>query len=442
MRQERYDAVANTVLIAGKELDLAVYKAFTSDNVTRIRYGSRVDQQVNIYHYPFKIEFLREERVEMVLNERNLFNVEHWRPKSVKKEQSQQKEGVPEDEQMVIVNDGDEEEEEEDGMWEESFNGKTDSKPRGIQSLNELLTIGPESIGLDVTFVNYEHVYGIPEHASSFSLKSTTGGPGEYSEPYRLYNLDVFEYELDSPSALYGAIPFMYAHRKTSTGSSDAALLWLNAAETWIDISKPEKKNPLHFSSGVKSTQTHWISESGILDLLVFLGPDSKTVFKQYGELTGYTPLPPLFSIGHHQCRWNYMNEDDVLTVDAGFDEHEIPYDAIWLDIEYTDDKQYFTWDPSNFPHPEQMLEKLDINRRKLIVIIDPHIKRKEGYWVHKESEKKEVMVKNAEGKPFDGWCWPGSSSWVDFTLPKAREWWLTLFKFDKFKVAPRYFFF
>ena len=296
--------------------------------------------------------------------------------------------------------------------------------------------LGPESIGLDVTFVGYEHVYGIPEHASTFSLKSTDGS-GEYSEPYRLYNLDVFEYELDTPSSLYGAIPFMYAHRKTPTGSSDAGLLWLNAAETWIDISKSEKKNPLSFTSKAKSAHTHWISESGILDLLVFLGPDSKSIFKQYGELTGHTPLPPLFSIGHHQCRWNYLNEEDVLSVDAGFDEHEMPYDTIWLDIEYTDDKQYFTWDPRNFPNPEKMLDKLDQNKRKLVAIIDPHIKRKDGYWVHKEGEKKDVMVKNAEGSVYDGWCWPGSSSWVDFTSQKAREWWHSLFRFDKFKVYP-----
>ena len=33
------------------------------------------------------------------------------------------------------------------------------------------------------------------------------------SEPYRLYNLDVFEYELDSRMALYGSIPVMVAHR-------------------------------------------------------------------------------------------------------------------------------------------------------------------------------------------------------------------------------------
>ena len=33
------------------------------------------------------------------------------------------------------------------------------------------------------------------------------------SEPYRLYNLDVFEYLDSSPFGLYGAIPMMVAHK-------------------------------------------------------------------------------------------------------------------------------------------------------------------------------------------------------------------------------------
>jgi len=41
---------------------------------------------------------------------------------------------------------------------------------------------------------------GIPEHATSLSLPTTAEGTAEvaphYSEPYRLYNLDVFEYEI------------------------------------------------------------------------------------------------------------------------------------------------------------------------------------------------------------------------------------------------------
>ncbi len=32
---------------------------------------------------------------------------------------------------------------------------------------------GPSSIGVDVNFLNFENVYGIPEHADAFALKST-----------------------------------------------------------------------------------------------------------------------------------------------------------------------------------------------------------------------------------------------------------------------------
>lgn len=33
------------------------------------------------------------------------------------------------------------------------------------------------------------------------------------TDPYRMYNLDVFEYDLYNPMALYGHVPFMVAHK-------------------------------------------------------------------------------------------------------------------------------------------------------------------------------------------------------------------------------------
>ncbi len=51
--------------------------------------------------------------------------------------------------------------------------------------------------------------------------------------------------------------------------------------------------------------------------------------------------MPNMFSIGYHQCRWNYKDEADVIMVNEGFDTHGIPYDVIWLDIEHTDGKRY-----------------------------------------------------------------------------------------------------
>lgn len=64
-------------------------------------------------------------------------------------------------------------------------------------------------MGVDISFPGALRAYGLPEHGDNLPLRTT--GPG-VSEPYRLYNLDVFEYELDSTMAIYGAVPVLYAH--------------------------------------------------------------------------------------------------------------------------------------------------------------------------------------------------------------------------------------
>merc|ERR1719515_651950 len=134
---------------------------------------------------------------------------------------------------------------------------------------------------------------------------------------------------------------------------------------------------------GDQQVDTFWMFESGIVDLFVMLGPGPKDVSRQYGLLTGNTPLPPEFSIAYHQCRWNYNDQDDVNTVARKFDEHDIPMDVMWLDIEHTDGKKYFTWDARFFPSPEKMMEKFSAKRRKVVTIVDPHIKSEPGYRVY-----------------------------------------------------------
>jgi alpha 1,3-glucosidase len=231
---------------------------------------------------------------------------------------------------------------------------------------------------------------------------------------------------------LYGAIPFMQAHRKGST----VGVFWLNAAETWIDVIKSKhSKNPLSLGTkAVTDTQTHWISESGLLDVFVMLGPTPKDMARTYGDLTGFTAMPQQFAIAYHQCRWNYVTDEDVMDVDRKFDKFKIPYDVIWLDIEYTHEKKYFTWDPLTFPDPQKMHKQLDKRDRKLVAIIDPHIKNTDKYPVIDEMKKKGLAVKNKEGNDYEGWCWPGSSYWVDCFNPAAIKWWTTLFKYDSWK--------
>ncbi|KAF2769761.1 putative alpha-glucosidase [Teratosphaeria nubilosa] len=415
-KKQRYNEAEKWAIVGGTTLSSG---AATSPDAeigsTRIFYGPTSKFEAVIRHSPFGIDFRRDGETQIKFNDKGLLNVEHWR-KKMEKPAEEKKEG-----EEAAVETKDESEEDESTWWDESFGGNTDSKPRG-----------PEAVALDITFPGYEHVYGVAEHTGPLSLKETRGGGGKYTDPYRLYNSDVFEYEMDSPMTLYGAIPFMQAQKKDST----VGVFWLNAAETWIDITKhTTSANPLSLGIGnSKSTQTHWISESGLLDVFVFLGPKPQDVIGAYGELTGYTQLPQQFAIAYHQCRWNYVTDQDVRDVDRKFDKHQIPYDVIWLDIEYTDGKKYFTWDPMTFPDPIGMEKQLDEHERKLVVIIDPHIKNEGNYPVVDELKSKDLAVHNKEDKIYEGWCWPGSSHWVDCFNPKAHDWWKSLFRYDRFK--------
>ena len=128
------------------------------------------------------------------------------------------------------------------------------------------------------------------------------------------------------------------------------------------------------------------------------------------------------------------MNEADARGVDAGFDEHNIPYDVLWLDIEHTDGKRYMTWDATHFPEPARLQEDLAAKGRKTVCIVDPHVKRDDGYALHKEASEKGYYVKDARGGDFDGWCWPGSSSYLDVTSPEIRKWWASKFALEEYK--------
>uniref|UniRef100_A0A674MHA5 Neutral alpha-glucosidase AB n=1 Tax=Takifugu rubripes TaxID=31033 RepID=A0A674MHA5_TAKRU len=346
-------------------------------------------QRVILSARPFRLDIMEGREVLMSLNSRGLLAFEHLR-----------------------IQDG----KDEEGMWEETFKTFVDSKPNG-----------PTAISLDFSLPGVEHVYGIPEHADTARLKTTENG-----DPYRLHNMDVYKYELYSPMALYGSVPLIVAHNTERT----TGIFWLNAAETWVDISS-NTAGKVHYVQGSNEkpqTDVRWISESGIIDAFILLGPTPKDLFAQYASLTGTQSFPPIFSLGYHQCRWNYNDQEDVQAVDAGFDQHDIPYDYIWLDIEHTDGKRYFSWDPHKFSSPKEMLQGLKDKKRKLVAIVDPHVKIESSFKLHDEIQSRDLYVKNKDGGNYEGWCWPGSTGYPDFANPEMRELWAQMFAYDKYE--------
>lgn len=150
IRKERYNEAAKWAIVGGLELSSsAEIVEGTEAGITKVAYGPDKKFHAIIRHSPFEVHFQRDGETHIKFNDKGLLNVEHWRPK-VEKPKGDDNE--PESQTTV----------DEATWWEESFGGNVDSKPRG-----------PESVGLDITFSGYSHVFGIPEHADSLSLKET-----------------------------------------------------------------------------------------------------------------------------------------------------------------------------------------------------------------------------------------------------------------------------
>ncbi|KAG5181197.1 galactose mutarotase-like-domain-containing protein, partial [Tribonema minus] len=175
---------------------------------------------------------------------------------------------------------------------------------------------------MDVWFPGSQELYGIPEHAASMALKATTGDGASYSDPYRLYTLDVFEYELDVPMALYGAIPLAVSHGAGGT----AAAFWWNPSETFVDVRTGEcdaaagTSDPHSCAAPEGGKGVRWLSESGVVDLMILPGPTPADMFKQYMLLTGAPRCPPTSAWHSTSAAGNYRDEADVAAVDAGFE--------------------------------------------------------------------------------------------------------------------------
>jgi len=297
------------------------------------------------------------------------------------------------------------------------FNGVVDKVPNG-----------PTSVAMDFLWHgNAVRLSGLPEHTLNLTLPYTTHrlrrrGQLEYqpiTDPIRLFNVDVHKYEIGNVMAMYGAIPFVLSRDTINS----AGLLWCNPSETWVDTSEERG-----------GAMTRFLSEGGYIDFFVFLGPTPSDVINQYTKLTGRPQLVQGFALGYHQSRWGYKTTNEVRDITKQLDESIIPHDAIWLDLDHTDDKLYFTFHPHNFKDVVQFQDEIDPMERKVVALSDPHLRLDYGYPLFERAFNNRYLVRTRIDSEYSAQCWPGDSVWVDFLSPWARIWWETLYEFENYK--------
>lgn len=209
--------------------------------------------------------------------------------------------------------------------------------------------------------------------------------------------------------SLYKAIPFMMVF----DGDNSYGLL--------VDSPAPQRWD-LDSELGEEGKIELFTREG--FELYLFGPAPIQSVLKAYCGLTGTAKMPPLWSLGHQQCRWSYPDEETVREIANEFRARKIPCDTIYLDIDYMDEYRVFTSSKLRFPNFTEMVKDLRAQNFNVVTIIDPGVKQDEKYEVYNEGVKKDLFCKTIEGEVYIGQVWPGHSAFPDFLKEETRNWW------------------
>ena len=228
-----------------------------------------------------------------------------------------------------------------------------------------------------------------------------------------MWNTDAFKYERGT-DPLYKSIPFILR-----LGTEHAAgLFYDNTCRTHFDLDE----------SG--EGRVRWEAASGELDLYVVTAAEPIDIVRRFAQLTGRTPMFPKWALGYHQCRYSYLNEQEVRDVAREFRTRGIPCDTLYFDIHYMEGFRVFTWDRDAFPDPPGLLADLRAAGFTTVAIVDPGVRADpEISEVFRAGLELDAFVRypgsDGESGPIAlGEVWPGTCAFPDFTRADVRDWW------------------
>lgn len=254
------------------------------------------------------------------------------------------------------------------------------------------------------TLKKNEQFFGCGEHVGFINHRGKKVQFWNYAEPKHFNPIS---------NEMYQSIPFFISKEKKTV----YGIYYDNSFRSFFDFGS---ENSEYYAIG---------AEEGELNYYFIYGASIKEVIEYYTDLTGKSPLPPLWSLGYHQSKWSYFPESRVYEVAKTFREKNIPCDSIHLDIDYMDNYKIFSFNKERFPNPQEMFHDLSQIGYKMIAIIDPGVKRETGYNVYEQGKENDYFCKYPNGEDFIGDVWPGGCAFPDFTNPEVRSWWAGLNK-------------
>ncbi len=152
------------------------------------------------------------------------------------------------------------------------------------------------------------------------------------------------------------------------------------------------------------------------LDLFIFLG-SPKDILDEYTNLTGKSPMPPLWSFGFWMSRITYFSETDGRNVAELLRKNRIPADVIHFDTGWfeTDWRCDYEFAKSRFSDPAKMIADLRKQGFRISLWQLPYFVPKNRLFP--EILEKKLFVRNNKGNL------PYEDAVLDFSNPDALNW-------------------
>ena len=229
-------------------------------------------------------------------------------------------------------------------------------------------------------------------------------------ETIGMWNKDNGLYMTEGGKRLYQSHPWVLGVRK------DGTAFGIIADNTW--------KSKL-----TTGCEVRFESEGPAFRVFIIERNSPAEVLQCLGQLSGTMEMPPLWSLGFHQCRHSYVPDTWAMQIADTFREKQIPCDVIWMDIIYMDGYRIFTFSPKEIPNPKAFNDYLHQKNFKSVFMIDPGVKVDSAYFVDQQGVAGNYYVKKPNGENFVGRVWPGDCHFPDFTREEVRTWWSSLYK-------------